>query len=75
MVFRMQGARRGGQGYGAGTPHKSDECEQERRRDDVAAADGGEESVYGDSDYVGAEKRKDAIRRNRRGKKIRYKIN
>ena len=36
---------------------------------------GEEESVYGDSGYVGAEKRKDAVRRNRRGKKIQYKIN
>ena len=36
---------------------------------------GEEESVYGDSGYVGAEKRKDAVRRNQRGKKIRYKIN
>ena len=36
---------------------------------------GEEESVYGDSGYLGAEKRKDAVRRNRQGKKIRYKIN
>ena len=36
---------------------------------------GEEESVYGDSGYLGAEKRADAIRRNRQGKKIRYKIN
>ena len=36
---------------------------------------GEEESVYGDSGYQGAEKREDAIRRNKQGKKIRYKIN
>ena len=34
-----------------------------------------EESVYGDSGYQGAEKREDAVRRNKQGKKIRYKIN
>ena len=36
---------------------------------------GEEESVHGDSGYLGAEKREDAITRNRQGKKIRYKIN
>ena len=36
---------------------------------------GGEESVYGDSGYLGAEKRKEAVLRNNNGKKIRYKIN
>ena len=36
---------------------------------------GEEESVHGDSGYLGAEKRKDAITHNSQGKKIRYKIN
>ena len=36
---------------------------------------GEEESVHGDSGYLGAEKREDAITHNRRGKKIHYKIN
>ena len=36
---------------------------------------GEEESVYGDSGYLGAEKREDAITHNSQGKKIRYKIN
>ena len=36
---------------------------------------GEEESVHGDSGYLGAEKREDAITRNSQGKKIRYKIN
>lgn len=36
---------------------------------------GEEETVYGDSGYPGAEKREDAIQRNRKGKRIRYKIN
>jgi len=36
---------------------------------------GEEESVHGDSGYLGAEKREDAITHNSRGKKIRYKIN
>ncbi len=36
---------------------------------------GEEEVVYGDSGYLGAEKREDAITRNKAGKKIRYKIN
>ena len=36
---------------------------------------GEEETVNGDSGYVGAEKREDAIVRNKKGKKIRYQIN
>lgn len=36
---------------------------------------GEEEVVYGDSGYIGAEKRDDAILKNNHGKKIRYKIN
>jgi IS5 family transposase len=36
---------------------------------------GEEESVHGDSGYLGAEKREDAIILNSQGKKIRYKIN
>ena len=36
---------------------------------------GDEESVYGDSGYIGAEKREDATVRNRKGKKIKYKTN
>lgn len=36
---------------------------------------GEEEAVYGDSGYLGAEKREDAIKRNQQGKRIRYKIN
>ena len=36
---------------------------------------GEEVSVHGDSGYLGAEKREDAIIRNSRGQKIRYKIN
>ena len=36
----------------------------------------GEESVvYGDSGYLGAEKREDAVKKNKNGKRIRYKIN
>lgn len=36
----------------------------------------GEETVvYGDSGYLGAEKREDAVRKNKHGNKIRYKIN
>ena len=36
----------------------------------------GEEAVvYGDSGYLGAEKREDAVKKNRNGKRIRYKIN
>lgn len=36
---------------------------------------GEEDTVHGDSGYLGAEKREEAILRNRNGKKIRYKIN
>ena len=36
---------------------------------------GEEETVNGDSGYIGAEKREDAIVRNSKGKKIRYQIN
>ena len=36
---------------------------------------GEEESVYGDSGYLGAKKREDAIVRNKSGRKIKYKIN
>ena len=36
---------------------------------------GEEESVHGDSGYLGAEKREDAIVQNKKGKKIKYKIN
>ena len=36
---------------------------------------GEEEAVYGDSGYLGAEKRDEAVTRNQQGKKIRYKIN
>lgn len=36
---------------------------------------GEEDAVYGDSGYLGAEKREGAVLRNRQGKKIRYKIN
>ena len=36
---------------------------------------GEEETVNGDSGYIGAEKRKDAIVRNKAGKKIQYRIN
>jgi len=36
---------------------------------------GEEEVVYGDSGYLGAQKREDAILKNKQGKKIRYKIN
>jgi len=36
---------------------------------------GKEETVYGDSGYLGAEKREEAVLRNNSGKKIRYKIN
>ena len=35
----------------------------------------GEETVYGDSGYLGAEKREDSVIRNHQGKRIRYKIN
>lgn len=36
---------------------------------------GEEQTVYGDSGYLGAEKREDAVLRNKNGKKIQYKIN
>ena len=36
---------------------------------------GDEESVYGDSGYLGADKQEDSIRRNRQGRRIRYRIN
>ncbi|UWN76756.1 IS5 family transposase [Anaerotruncus colihominis] len=36
---------------------------------------GEENAVYGDSGYLGAEKRDDAITRNTKGKKIKYKTN
>ncbi len=36
---------------------------------------GEENTVNGDSGYLGAEKREDAVTRNKSGKKIRYKIN
>ena len=36
---------------------------------------GEENELYGDSGYIGAEKRQDAIIRNKQGKKIRYKQN
>ena len=36
---------------------------------------GEETTVYGDSGYLGAEKREDAVLRNKEGRKIHYKIN
>lgn len=36
---------------------------------------GEEESVYGDSGYLGAQKREDAVVRNKKGNKIKYRIN
>ena len=36
---------------------------------------GEENAVYGDSGYLGAEKREDAVKKNVDGKRIRYKIN
>ena len=36
---------------------------------------GEEQVVYGDSGYLGAEKRSEGITRNKAGKRIRYKIN
>ena len=36
---------------------------------------GDEESVYGGSGYLVADKREDSIRRNRQGRRIRYRIN
>ena len=36
---------------------------------------GDEEVVYGDSGYLGADKRDDSVKKNKNGKKINYKIN
>ncbi len=36
---------------------------------------GEEETVYGDSGYLGAEKREEAVTRNKQGKKIQYRPN
>lgn len=36
---------------------------------------GEEEDVHGDSAYIGSEKREDAVVKNKKGKKIKYKIN
>ena len=36
---------------------------------------GEEEVIYGDSGYLGAEKREDAVIKNKQGKKVRYKVN
>lgn len=36
---------------------------------------GEEETVHGDSGYLGAEKREDALLRNKQGKKIKYQLN
>ena len=36
---------------------------------------GEENEVYGDSGYIGADKRDNAVIRNKNGKKIKYKIN
>ena len=36
---------------------------------------GEEDTVHGDSGYIGAEKREDAIIKNKKGKKIKYKTN
>ena len=36
---------------------------------------GEEEEVYGDSGYLGIEKREGAVQKNTKGQKIRYKIN
>ncbi len=36
---------------------------------------GEEDTVHGDSGYIGAEKREDAVRVNKNGKKIKYQIN
>ena len=35
---------------------------------------GEEETLHGDSDYIGAEKRPEAVKRNKQGKKIKYII-
>lgn len=34
-----------------------------------------EETIYGDSGYLGAEKRENAVTKNKQGKKIKYKTN
>ena len=36
---------------------------------------GEEERIYGDSGYLGAQKRPEALKKNKAGKRIRYKIN
>lgn len=36
---------------------------------------GEEEEVYGDSGYLGAEKRPEALKKNKAGKSVHYKIN
>jgi transposase, IS5 family len=36
---------------------------------------GDEEEVYGDSGYLGAEKRPEALKKNKAGKSVHYKIN
>lgn len=36
---------------------------------------GEEENVYGDSGYLGAQKRENAVKKNKNGKKIKYQIN
>ena len=36
---------------------------------------GEETAIYGDSGYLGAEKREDAVTQNKQGKRIRYKTN
>lgn len=36
---------------------------------------GDEKEVYGDSGYIGADKREDAVVKNKTGRKIKYKIN
>lgn len=36
---------------------------------------GEKENVYGDRGYLGADKREDAVKKNRQGKRIRYKLN
>ena len=39
------------------------------------AAERGEDEAYGDSGYLGAEKRGDAIIRNKADRKVKYRIN
>ncbi len=36
---------------------------------------GEEDELYGDSGYIGTDKREDAVIRNKKGRKIKYKIN